>query len=350
MRKTVFKLGGQDSYRLISRINEVSKVIIDPPIEVITDTTEYTRIHRGQVIWLEDREFLVSGDVYEPRFGLEEQPKYWVKRGYDLESGRMVIIKFEFHEEHVANVGPFRITCSHSPRKEGEVLRLVRGDSRFMQGETLFDDSGNNVRVIEFISGRTLYHEITEMEINHELYYHTRLAPILKKVVGCCEAIQMLNDYDLCHGDIRNDHIIIDDETGEFRWIDFDVYQNFAGFDVFSLSKVLQFVIGMGLTTFHEIRTCGRFPSDMVSSLQPTDASIFYSYRLMNLKKIYPYISDRLNTILMRFSAGAKEYYATVFELVQDLYEAIPEVPANSSRSRDNRNIPRGELPQQRVR
>jgi len=51
----------------------------------------------------------------------------------------------------------------------------------------------------------------------------------------------------------------------------------------------------------------------------------------MNLRKIYPYISKRLNDVLMRFSVGAKKYYATVYELIQDLYEAVPKVLDDSS-------------------
>ncbi len=317
----MFELNGRDSYQLISRIEEVSRIIIKPPVQVVTDTTEFTRLIRGQVIWLEGRRFFISGDVYEPRFGLEEQPKFWVKQGYDLDRGGMVIIKLEFHEEFVTRIGQFSIPCFRSPKKESEVLRLVRGDLRFMQGETFFDSAGNNVRVLEFIQGKTLYHEILEMEIDHEQYYYTRLAPILKKVVSCCEAIQMLNDHNLCHGDIRNDHILIDEESGEFRWIDFDLCQNFAAFDVWSLGRILQFVTGKGLTTFHRIRTCGRFPAAVVSNLQPSDANIFFSYRLMNLKKIYPYIDEKLNNILMRFSVGTRKYYMTVSELVQDLRE-----------------------------
>jgi hypothetical protein len=146
-----------DGSRLISRINEVSGFTVHPPIKVITDTSDFIRVQRGQVIRLEGRDFLVSGHVYEPRFGLQDQPKYWVKRGYDLDSGHMVIIKLEFYEEFVAHVGSYRIPCYRSPEKESEVLRLVAGDSRFMQGQTLIDDAGNNVRVIEFIRGKMLF-------------------------------------------------------------------------------------------------------------------------------------------------------------------------------------------------
>jgi len=306
---------------------------------VVTDTSNFLKIYRGQVIRLEGKKLLVSGQVYEPRFGLEDQPKFWVKRGYDLDSGHQVIIKLEFYEEFVAHFGSYRIPCYRSPEKESEVLRLVAGDSRFMQGQTLIDDSGNNVRVLKFIYGKTLFDQIREMEIGHEEYYHTHLAPILKKLVGCLEAIQILHDDDLSHGDIRNDHIIIEEGTREFRWIDFDLcqdvmfdpYKTFTAFDVWSFGNVLQFVIGMGLTTFRDILDIGRFSTDIITSLNTTDAGAFHHYRLMNLKKIYPYISERLNTILMRFSMSAEDYYWTVTDLRRDLCEAIPEIPASCS-------------------
>jgi hypothetical protein len=327
-------LSNRENHRLVSRIREVSGIDVKPPVEVVADTTDYMRIQRGQVIRVEGREFFVSGDVYEPRFGLEDQPKFWVKRAYDLASGRRVLMKLEFHEEFVAEVGPLHVPCFRSPEKEGRVLRLVAGDSRFMQGEMLIDSVGNHVRVIQWIEGRTLYNGMLELEMDHEEYYHTRLAPLLRKAAGSCEAIQMLHDHGLSHGDIRNDHILVDEETGEFRWIDFDLCQNLPGydpgsFDVWSLGKVLQFVVGMGLTTFHELRACGRFPGELISDLQPEDAGALCSYRLMNLKKVYPYISDRLNAILMRFSVGAEDCYRTASELTRDLYEAIPEVPTD---------------------
>ncbi len=337
--RRVIELDGSDGSRLVSRIKEVSGITVEPPVTVVTDTSEFMRIDHGQVIRLQGREFLVSGYVYEPRFGLEDQPKFWVKRGYDLDTGHTVIIKLEFYEESMARFGSYHIPCYRSPGKESEVLQLVAGDSRFMQGQTLIDNSGNNVRAIEFIRGKTLFHEILELEIDHEQYYHTHLAPILKKVVGCLEAIQKLHDNDLSHGDIRNDHILIEEGTGEFRWIDFDLsqdvmfdpYEGFGAFDVWSFGNVLHFVIGMGFNTFRDIRAGGRFPAEAVESLTPADAGAFHHYRLMNLKKIYPYVGERLNAVLMRFSGGAEDYYWTVSELMEDLREAVTEVPADRS-------------------
>ena len=296
------------------------------------------KINRGDVLQLEVKEFFVSGVVYEPRFGLEDQPKFWVRRGYDLENGKMVIIKFEFYEEFVARFGSFQIPCYRSPEKESEVLSLVVGDPRFMQGYTLIDDSGNNVRIIEYIDGKTLFNTILDLEIDHEYYYHTYFYYFFKKLLGSLEAIQVLHDHDLCHGDIRNDHIVIEESTKQFRWIDFDLnqdvmfdpYHNYSVFDVWSLGRLLQFVVGMGLVTFHDIQSDSKFPSQIISNLKPEDASAFHYYRLMNLKKIYPYIHESLNVILMRFSMKADDYYWSASELLRDLYETLSYIPKSN--------------------
>jgi hypothetical protein len=44
--------------------------------------------------------------------------------------------------------------------------------------------------------------------------------------------------------------------------------------------------------------------------------------RVANLKKIYPYIPESLNRVLMHFSAGAQVYYEKTEELLEDLGEA----------------------------
>lgn len=335
----VLTLGDQESHRLIPRIKEVSGIAVKPPIEVVIDAADYMRVRRGHVIIVDGNEIFVSGEVYEPRFGMEDQPKYWVKRGYDLDTGRPVIIKFEFYEEFEARFGSYRIPCFRSPNKESEVLELVKGDSRFAQGRTLLDEEGNNLRVIDFIRGKSLFHRILEMTTPHEEYYHTLLAPILTKLIASLQAIELLHDNDLCHGDIRNDHILVDDQTGDFRWIDFDLTQDvmfdphrgFAAFDVWSFGNVLQLVAGMGPTTFHDIHAGGEFSSTVIAGLKPTDAGAFHHHRLMNLKMVYPYISERLNAVLVRFSLGTEDYYWTVEELKSDLGEAISDLPRGTS-------------------
>jgi len=54
-------------------------------------------------------------------------------------------------------VGPFKMRCRPSPEKESAVLESFAGDHRFMQGRTIIDPAGNNVRVIDFIYGQTFF-------------------------------------------------------------------------------------------------------------------------------------------------------------------------------------------------
>jgi tRNA A-37 threonylcarbamoyl transferase component Bud32 len=317
----------RDSDRLISRIKEISGIDIKPPVNVLTDTSKYKLIQRGDVVKLDNAEFFVTSDVYEFRFGLEGMPKFWVKRGYDLSSGQRVIIKFEFHEELTVSLGPHTIHCHRSPEKEARVLSLVRGDLRFMQGRSFHDDSGNNVRVMDFISSKSLYDVITEMKMSHEEYYYTRLAPMLEKLIVCYEGIQVLHKNFVVHGDIRSDHILVDEENGEFRWIDFDLDQHSGTYDVLLLGRVLHFTVGKGMNTIHGIKESGRFSPEVLSSLGPADIGWYYPHRIMNLKKLYPYIDSDLNEILVKFSVGAEVNYSMVFKLVQDLKKVIPKIP-----------------------
>ncbi len=81
------------------RIAEFSNIRIPKNLEIITDTTEFMDIYRGQVLSLDGAHFLVTGNVYESRFGLRDEPKYWVKKAVDLETGKRNIVKMVFNEE-----------------------------------------------------------------------------------------------------------------------------------------------------------------------------------------------------------------------------------------------------------
>ncbi len=60
---------------------------------------------------------------------------------------------------------------------------------------------------------------------------------------------------------------------------------------------------------------------DKFNRLTEDDVNIVFHYRVTNLKKIYPYIPEQLNNILMHFSAGARVYYNKTQELLDDLGE-----------------------------
>ncbi len=311
---------------LSERIAQVSSIAVPERLEIITDTTEFMSIHRGHVLKLDGRHFLVTGNIYESRFGLSDEPKYWVKKAVDLETGAQQIIKLVYYEEFVVRIGRLRIRCYRKPRKETQVLELVRGNSHFMQGGALFDKNRNEVRTIDFIRGKSLYNLIFDLNLSHEEYFYTVLPRILRKLRDCFAAIQVLHDSGLCHGDIRNDHILVEKDTDDYRWIDFDLTQDFSDYDIWSLGNVLQFCIGMGMRTFYEVFESGSFPEAVRRRLGSDDASAFYEHRIMNLQKLFPYIPDRLNNILLHFGVNTTRFYESVTQIVSDIDEVLEEL------------------------
>jgi len=137
-------------------------------------------------------------------------------------------------------------------------------------------------------------------------------------MTGSFEAIQFLKDSGLCHGDIRNDHIIIERKSKRFVWIDFDLW---------SLGNILNFVVGKGIRTFHEVYSSGLFSQQVRDNISEADASAFWQYRVMNLKKLYPYIPDALNDILLHFTVSTDSYYTGIGEVIRDLMDALTHLP-----------------------
>lgn len=311
-----------DKQELQNRIRETMGWEVED-IAVVTNTSEFMDIYRGQVVELGGKHYLILGDTCEGRFGLDNQPKFWVKTAVDLATGKKKIVKMVFHEEFIAHIGPLHIRCYRSPEKEARVLDLVKGDMRFMQGFSAFDEAGNTVRIIDFIHGESLYKYIIDLQQPHEEYLFTAAPKILKHVLQCMAGIQLLHANRLCHGDIRNDHIIIDKDTGDYRWIDFDLTQDYSDFDVWGIGNVLNFVIGKGINTFHQMHDSTAFSDKIKEGLVAEDASAFYEYRIMNLQKIFPYLPDPLNRILLHFTATAEKFYSSMAEVIEDVEAAL---------------------------
>ena len=136
---------------LCEKIYDVTSWKINPfRMKIVTDTSDWMRINRGDVIRLDNLDYVVRGNMREPRFGIDDQPKYWVFSAVELETGKEKIIKTVFHEEFYAHIGILKIKCYRNPDKEGKVLDLVRNDDRFMQGHTVYDEKGNNVRAVSY--------------------------------------------------------------------------------------------------------------------------------------------------------------------------------------------------------
>ncbi|EFL50415.1 conserved hypothetical protein [Solidesulfovibrio fructosivorans JJ]] len=287
--------------------------------EIHTDTTEFMSISAGDVIQLGARHFLVLRDEAERRFGLED-PKFWVKRCRNLETGNRNILKLVFHESFPMTIGSMVVTCTRSPRKESRILDLVRGDHRFMQGETVLDTAGNPVRILEVVAGKRLDEKIEALEMSHRDYFHTLFPDVLARFIEACEAIAWLHDHNEKHGDVRRDHLYVSYDTGRYVWIDFDYTFDFQespfGLDLFGLGNIIQFLVGMGQHTTQSITPAQR------KLIEAEDCSIMFANRIVNLKKLFPYIPDALNNVLLRFSLGANVFYDATRDLIRDLTKA----------------------------
>ena len=292
-----------------------------PPVSVrtygtvFTDTSEFMNIGYGDVIHVGERHYLVLGDESERRFGMED-PKFWVKRCVELESGLYRILKLEFAESFDQHIGPLTITCHRSAAKEARILRLVAGDPRFMQGVAHKDSAGNLVRVLERVAGRRLDLNIEDIHADHREYFHELFPSILARFIAACRAIHHLHQHGETHGDIRRDHLYVDHKTGDYCWIDFDYgydsVENPFGLDLFGLGNILSFICGKGV---HAIQDADQ----AAPGLTEDDCALFFHHRVVNLKKLFPYVPEELNRVLMHYSAASEVFYETVPELLADL-------------------------------
>ncbi len=312
---------------LLDRIEEVAGRRLKAPPQIFEDATSYMNIAGGTVLRLEGDDYFVITDAREGRFGIDDQPKFWVKYVFDLTTGERKIIKLVFHEEFSVQLGLVRIRCRRNPDKEAEILDLVRGHPRFMQGRTVKDPADNTIRILDIVPGRSLYKHIIDMEMSHEEYFHDLFPELMREVVGVIEALAELHQKGQHHGDVRNDHILINRKTGLFTWIDFDYEVNYTDYDLWSLGNVLNVVVGMGRHTLHDIRTWPQDYPHLKGALAEEDMVLLFKNRVANLGKLYPYIPCQLNDILLRFSVGSPDFYTDLQSLIADLRESIDYEP-----------------------
>jgi hypothetical protein len=292
-------------------------------LRIITDMSDFFRVDYDDVIILDNHPYFVRNYEREGRFGIDEEPKFWVRRAVDLLDGSTKIIKMVFLEHFRARVGGLTFDFARSPRKEANILDMVRGHPNFMQGFWANDASGNIIRVIDFIRGKTLADHILGFCKDHEDYFHNHFPAVLDEYIGLVKAIKFLHDRGEKHGDIRRDHIIKESATGVCRWIDFDFSylhrENMFGYDLYGLGNVLAYLAGRGDVTVQQLR---RNDSPALHRLSTDDMNIVFNNRVVNLKKIFPYIPDALNLLLLHFSVGANIFYENTEELLSDLQEA----------------------------
>jgi tRNA A-37 threonylcarbamoyl transferase component Bud32 len=305
-------------------IRERAELLTHEPLPVHPvvwdDTTSFMSIERGHVVALGGDLFLVRSNEHEGRFGIDDQPKFWVKRAISLGSGHVYILKLTCQEEFKIHIGTREIRCFRSAEKEAQVLELVRGDGRFMQGRAVRDTHGNLVRIVEFVAGPDFLSYLQSVPLHHEEYFRTLLPNILANVANSLAALQRLHDVGLCHGDIRNDHVLIERGTGSYKWIDFDLAQDSPDFDIWSAGNILHCTLAKGFVTFQDAI---HIKPELSGRLSDADASVFFPNRVMNLRKVYGYIPDRLNDVLCRFSSGARVFYDKISQISDDLADCV---------------------------
>lgn len=214
--------------------------------------------------------------------------------------------------------------CQRSPQKEATVLEKMHGHPNFMHGRAVRDAAGNLVRIIDFIYGPSIYEYLRRHKMPHAVYYHQKLSQIIQPVIDCVAAIAQLHQLGLNHGDLRADHLIVNHETGNYVWIDFDYEVPNPSYDLFCLGNVLLQVVGKGRHALSDLRLRPSDYPDFNSSLTAGDMSLMFPHRISNLRKLFPYISPALNRILIRFAAGAADPYRRADDLLADLRLLFP--------------------------
>ena len=298
------------------RAAELTGRTLPAPSRVIRDTSDFMAIDRDAVVGLAGELFLVTGTERERRFGLAGEPKFWVKRALALRSGGRHILKMVFHERFRACIGDLEVICVRSAEKEAAVLDLVHGDPRFMTGRSVRDERGNLVRILDVIEGETFLSRILGTSLDHEAYVETVLPGVLAATAGSLLAIERLHQMGLTHGDIRNDHIIVEEGSEQLRWIDFDLDQDTTAYDVWSVGNLLHCVVAKGFITFQDAY---RERPELAAVLGEGDASVFFPFRVMNLGKLFPYVPGELARILERFAVSETTRYDRVGQVAEDL-------------------------------
>jgi hypothetical protein len=293
-----------------------------PTARIHTDTTDFFRVDYDDVVVLGEKTYLIRHNAKEGRFGIDDDEKFWVKRAFDLQDGSRKILKLVFHERFITRIGDIEFECFRSPRKEARILKLVQNHQNFMNGYGTTDEKGNIVRVLDFIYGRPLSIMVEDIRLDHETYFNLHFPVIMEHFIECIRAIRFIHEHEEKHGDIRRDHIIVDRESGHYRWIDYDFNyhqrENIYSYDLFGLGNILIFLVGKGDVLLPNLI---REKHPALHRIRSEDENIVFHNRVANLKKIYPYIPEGLNRILLHFSKGANRFYETTNQLLEDIEE-----------------------------
>ena len=133
----------QSQKELKDRIETYTSRRVYAPVKILEDTTEYMSLSGGDVLRIDNNDYFILGEAYEGRFGINDQPKFWVKQAVDLSDGQRKIIKLVYYEDFIMQMGKLKVRGIRSPEKESHVLSLTTDHPNFMHGKTVYDSKGN---------------------------------------------------------------------------------------------------------------------------------------------------------------------------------------------------------------
>ena len=179
----------------------------------------------------------------------QDEPKFWVKRSINLVTGGVKVLKWVFWERFSARIGDLVLSAYGTPEGSADPRTGARRPD-FMQGETVPDSTGNPLRILDYIRGKTLGEAILTLGADHQNSFTAIIPPCSMSSSAWWRAIRFLHESGEKHGDIRRDHLIKDSATGRYRWIDFDFnYRHGASrfaYDLFGLGNILIYITGRG--------------------------------------------------------------------------------------------------------
>jgi hypothetical protein len=81
------------------------------------------------------------------------------------------------------------------------------------------------------------------------------------------------------------------------------------------------YATGMGFHELNMIIDDTEKYGELINNINANDFSIMYKSRLMNLQKVFPYIPESLNNILLHFAKGSDIFYEHIDEVLEDMYQ-----------------------------
>lgn len=188
----------------------------------------YCRVQRTTSMLVAGQHLYLAHRNARPRgcFGLEDEIKFWVKRGRGLDT-EVRLREDPFHERFDAVLGDVTIECRPS-RKESAPPGTGQGSPALHARLHPARRQDSPIRVLQIIRGKAAPPPSRSLAMDHAVFFRTEPA------AGSTSTHRLRASHRLsarAFGEAwrhRRDHVIQDAETGLCRWIDFDFFMLLA--------------------------------------------------------------------------------------------------------------------------